>query len=147
MQHPLLFPLMSWTYTLHLCYPHSPQCPHTLDILCIHLVSPLPIHPPGCFTIGLPQNYKNKNEKKENEKKQGGDQKEYVALMHTVKLKRSGVGFLGRSRESGVGILTCLVHLVLRSVVPWCTTSLTKNESIGERGKLKREFLRLSVRD
>ena len=34
--------------------------------------------------------------KKESEKKQGGDRKEYVALMQTVKLKRSGVGVLTR---------------------------------------------------
>ena len=50
--------------------------------------------------------------KKESEKKQGGDWKEYVAWMQTVKLKRSGVGFPAHSKESGVGILTCLVRLV-----------------------------------
>ena len=31
--------------------------------------------------------------------------------------------------------------------MPWCTTSLTKNESIGGGGRLKSEFSRLSVRD
>ena len=50
--------------------------------------------------------------KKESEKKQGGDRKEYVALMQTVKLKRSGVGFPARSKGSGVGVLTCLVRMV-----------------------------------
>ena len=53
-----------------------------------------------------------KKTKKESEKKQGGDRKEYVALMQTVKLKRSGVGFPTHSKESGVGILTRLVRLV-----------------------------------
>ena len=101
----------------------------------------------GWVTGRLPQNYENKNKKKESEKKPGGDQKEYVALMQTVKLKRHGVGFPACSRESGVGVLSHLVCLVLRSVVPWCTTSLTKNESIGEGGRLKSKFSRLSVRD
>ena len=50
--------------------------------------------------------------KKASEKKQGGDRKEYVALMQTVKLKRSGVGFPVRSKDSGVGVLMRLVCLV-----------------------------------
>ena len=66
----------------------------------------------GWVTGCLPQNYENKNKKKESEKKQGGDQKEYVALMQTIKLKLSGVGFPAHSKESGAGVLTRLVHLV-----------------------------------
>ena len=59
------------------------------------------------------------------------------------------MGFPTHSKESGVGASMRLVCLALRSVMPWCTMSLMKNESIGggEGRRLKSRFLRLSVRD